>query len=57
LNSRTSGSTEAIALLGPVVERFEGQAVGDMEAALTWCRQYAVLAGADARDSEAIPLL
>ncbi|HKZ85188.1 MAG TPA: hypothetical protein VJ793_16180 [Anaerolineae bacterium] len=33
---------EAAGMLQPVLERFEGQAVGDIEVALTWCREHIV---------------
>jgi hypothetical protein len=42
LTNRAKASRQATALLGPVMDRFRGQVVGDMEWALTWCRRYAV---------------
>jgi hypothetical protein len=44
LASRTPESAEAVALLAPVVEQFEGQAVEDVGKALNWCRCYIVAA-------------
>jgi hypothetical protein len=42
LAARAASSARVTALLGPVLDQFEGQSVGDMEAALPWCRQYVV---------------
>jgi hypothetical protein len=42
LESRTQGSAEAVALLVPVVERFQGQVVDELGPALKWCRQHVV---------------
>jgi hypothetical protein len=42
LVAQAEGAEHAIELLAPVVERFNGRDVRDMEAALAWCRQYAV---------------
>jgi len=42
LADHAAGRPEVIALLTPVVERFAGQVVSDLEAALAWCRTYIV---------------
>lgn len=40
LARRSGGQPAVTALLTPVVERFAGQAVGDLDEALAWCRRY-----------------
>jgi len=40
LLARGEASPKAVALLMPVVERFEGQSIKDVELALGWCRQF-----------------
>jgi hypothetical protein len=43
---RVGTASGALALLTPVLERFEGQSVGDLDAALAWCRGYATIVSA-----------
>ncbi len=42
LAAQTESSPQAVALLTPVVDHFQGRVVEDEESALTWCRRYAV---------------
>jgi hypothetical protein len=42
LTARAGASPEAIALLAPVVDHFEERPVGNLDAALDWCRRYVV---------------
>ncbi len=42
LDIQAQAAPEAVALLEPVIERFAGQPVDDLDAALDWCRRYAI---------------
>lgn len=42
LHARRGDSSQAIALLEPVLDRFSGDPVDDLPAALAWCRDYAL---------------
>jgi hypothetical protein len=42
LTTQAGASPQAIALLMPVVDHFEGQAIADVEAALAWCCHHVV---------------
>lgn len=44
LAARAGDSPEALPLLAPVVERFAGDPVKDLDVALAWCREYIVQA-------------
>jgi hypothetical protein len=46
LENQVAVSPRGASILLPVLERFEGQDVDDLEPALAWCRQYIVQAGA-----------
>jgi hypothetical protein len=47
LAQRAGGAGATIALLTPVLERFETQVVEDLDSALAWCRQYATTVSAE----------
>jgi hypothetical protein len=45
LENQVAASPRGASILLPVLERFKGQDVGDLESALGWCRQFIVQAG------------
>ena len=40
LSAHGQASPKAVALLTPVVDRFEGQTIDNLDSALEWCRQF-----------------
>jgi hypothetical protein len=42
LDAHRGGSPAGVALLGPVADRFDGATIDDWDAALAWCRAYAI---------------